>query len=525
MVERQGTSGAVRPKSDARKERSSNKIGRRPAVVRSLPEPHRLPTSSPQPDAFNTPSFARRSVDITAFGAQGDETDCGGAIADAIEAVHRQGGGTVRIPRGEWLSGQIHLKSNVRLHLDAGAILRFSDDPRKYLPPVFVRAFGQECFNYSPLIYAHRCSNIGLVGEGVIEGRGERWWSLVKPETRAVTKLYNQVLAGVAPEQRRFGTDADPIRPPLIGLIHCSDVLIEGLTIREGGPLWTIQIAYCERATLRKLDIDTSAGPNNDCIVIDSSSEVLVEDCDLRSADDCVSIKSGLNEDGWRVGRPSEQITIQRVRAHAGRGGVTLGSEMSGGIRGVTVRDIQIHGTEFGIRIKGARGRGGVIEHIHFERIEMEQIRGDAIHLTTDDTAYLSPDGRTPSIRNIVLESVRCLNARRAVQLVGLPDRCIEGVLLRDVDLTAEQGLQCFSVQGIHLHNARFNPALGPSIALRDTRGVFIDGLHLPPADRVFLDLRGRLTRDVRITPHPENAARPVIVLGVDVPRDTVFLD
>lgn len=521
-----GTTG----QAEAAKEGSTTRgKSRRAPVVRALTSPadpaHAI-FPSPQVEPFRPPTFLGHQVEVTAFGAQGDGLiDCSGAIADAIEAIHKAGGGTVHFPPGVWFTGRIELKSNVRLHLADEAVLRFSDDPKRYLPAVFVRAFGQECFNYSPLIYARGCSNIAITGNGAIEGRGERWWSLAKAETRAVQKLYAQVVAGVAVQQRRYGNDADPIRPPLIGFVDCRDVLLEGFAIREGGPLWSVHLAYCANSTLRRLDINTSDGPNNDCIVLDSCSGALVEECTLRSRDDCISLKSGLNEDGWRVARPSQGIHIRRTRALAGQAGVAIGSEMSGGVRDVIIEDLEFDGVEHGIRFKAARGRGGVIERIRARDIRMKRVLADAIHMTTDHAGYLSPEGTPPTIRDILFETIRCDDAKNAARLVGLPDRCIEDVHFRGIDLNAEQGFQCFSAQRIHLDDARVTARLGPAFSLRDTRGVYINGLHQPPSDRVFLDLRGRLTRDVRLSGESSDSIRPVIVLGVDVPRDAIFLD
>lgn len=476
--------------------------------------------------SFPPPTFPNRTVDITAFGAVADGmTDCSGAIADAIDSVHADGGGTVRVPSGQYFTGRIQLKSNVNLHFSEGSILRFSDDPRKYQPSVFVRAFGQECFNYSPLIYAHDCSRIAITGKGVIEGRGDRWWSLVKAEARSVARLYDQVLAGIPPQQRRFGTEADPIRPPLIGFVGCSDVLLEEFAIRQGGPLWSVHLAYCDRATARSLTIDTTQGPNNDCIVIDSSQNVLVENCDLKSRDDCVAIKSGLNEDGWRVGRPSQNVTIRNIRAGGTGSAIVIGSEMSGGVRDVLIEQVDAVGTECGIRFKAARGRGGVVERIHTRDIRLSQIVGDAIQITTDHSGYLSREGTSPIIRNVVFERIRCDSARHAARLVGLPDRCIEDVLFRDIEFHAEHGMECYSAQRVHLVDARVQANVGPAFSLRDTRGVYVNGLHQPPGDRVYLDLRGRLTRDVRLSGESSHTGRPMIVLGVDVPRDAIFLD
>src|SRR5262249_749758 len=163
----------------------------------------------------------------------GPAFDCTSAIAAAIEACAAAGGGRVLIPPGEWLSGPIHLKSDIDLHLAEGARLRFSADPEQYLPPVFVRWGGQECFTYSPLIYAGGCRNVAITGRGVLLGQGEPWWRWEKSQQRACAKLYRMVLDGVPVEQRIMSAGATPLRPQFIMLIDCASALLEDFTIGQ----------------------------------------------------------------------------------------------------------------------------------------------------------------------------------------------------------------------------------------------------------------------------------------------------
>lgn len=479
--------------------------------------------------AFDPPRFPGRVFDVREQGAVGDGIhDCTRAINGAVEACAQAGGGRVLIPKGRWLSAAIHLQSNVELHIATGATLEFIPDPARYLPPVFVRWNGQECYNYSPLIYARKCRNIAVTGRGTILGRGRSWWGWKKLEQQSCEALYRMVLKDVPVQERdltgagRQGP-ATPLRPQLIAPIDCQDVLLEDFVIGEGGPFWSIHVAYCRNVTIRGVKVDAPEGPNTNAIVIDSSADVLIEDCDLRSNDDCLCLKSGMNEDGWRVARPTENVLVRRVRCTGGHGGITIGSEMSGGVRNVLVHDCRYDGLVNGIRLKSARGRGGVVENVWVHDVTMGRIEGDAIQMTTEYSTFTSPGGRPPTFRDIHIRNVTCDHARTAARLVGQADSAIQHVTLEHVSITADEGLSCSAGSGIRLLDVRITPQFGPVLSVRDGQDVTIRGLHTIPTASVFLDLRGRRTRNIRISGEANGtAARPAVVLGVDVPRDVV---
>ncbi|MBI4579373.1 MAG: hypothetical protein HY718_06695, partial [Planctomycetes bacterium] len=219
-------------------------------ALRDQPPPFTMPE-------VKAPAFAERTFDIRDYGATpGGATSSSEAITKAIAACTAAGGGRVLVPQGVWLTGAVHLKSNVDLHLAAGAELRFSTDAKDYLPPVFVRWGGMECYNYSPLIYANGCTNIAITGEGKIEAQGRPWWPWVKEQDRVSRHLYEMVLRGDPTEKRTFGTETDPLRPQLFQPINCRNVLIEGVSITSG-PFWTIQAVYCENVLVRRITVAT----------------------------------------------------------------------------------------------------------------------------------------------------------------------------------------------------------------------------------------------------------------------------
>ena len=481
-----------------------------------LEPPFRMPR-------LREPKFPSREVDIRDHGAVGDgKIDCTTAIADAIATCARAGGGRVLVPAGEWFTGPIHLKSNINLHFEEGATLRFSSDPGQYLPPVFVRWSGQECYNYSPLIYARDCQNIAITGPGRLLGQGKAWWSWQKQEHQTANKLYQMVLKGVAVRERIFGCEGMPLRPQLILPLNCTNVLLEDFVIAESPPFWSIHLAYCQNVIVRRLRINAVDGPNNDGIIIDSSRNVIVEDCELRTHDDCIALKSGLNEDGRRVGKPTENVIIRRVHAGAGHGGITIGSDMSGGVRNVFVHDCHCDGLDNGIRFKAARGRGGTVEQIHVQNITMGRIPGEAIQLTTEYPSFALPNGSPPVFRDITIRNVTCQHAGTAVRMSGLPDSALKNIQLEDLTITAGEGLHCSIAKNIQLINLRISPEHGPILSIRDSNEVLIHGLHNTDGASVFLELRGRQTQNVRLRGEANDTVRPAVVLGVDVPKDAL---
>lgn len=401
------------------------------------------PLEAPFPmPALHRPEFPDRTVSIIDHGAQpGGAHKNTSAINDALSECSAAGGGTVLVPAGVWLTGAVHLRSNVNLHLERGAVLLFSDDPEDYLPVVFTRWSGVECYNYSPLIYARDAENIALTGAGTIDGNGLRWWSWQKPFGNRGLKTHLNNLKcegrGVPVEQRVYGTEEASLRPQLIAPIHCRNLLIEGITVLSG-PFWTLNLTYCENIIVRRVCIETH-GPNNDGLNIDSSRNVLIEHSRLSTGDDAVCLKSGNNEDGRRVNRPSENVIMRHCRVTGGHSGVVVGSEMSGGARNLYVHDCDFTDVDIGIHLKSARGRGGVVEKMWFERINLGRIRKDAIKVTTAYPTATHPEkdpgeAGLPTFRDLSFRTIACRRAEgRVFCLEGLPEKPLRDLRFEDI--------------------------------------------------------------------------------------------
>jgi polygalacturonase len=397
--------------------------------------------------SIRSPQFASRTVCVTDFGAAGDgQTDCTAAIQGAIDACHGAGGGRVTVPAGRWLSGALVLKSNVDLHLAKGATISFSTDPAKYLPFVLTRWEGVELMNYAPLIYAFGQTNVAITGDGVLDGNADNahWWPWCSAPKFGWTegtpnqiadraKLFAMGEANVPVVQRSFGA-ASTLRPPFVQFYRCRNVLIEGVTVQRA-PFWQIHPVLCTNVIVRGVTM-SSYGPNNDGCDPESCDHVLIEDCTFDTGDDCIAIKSGRNADGRRIGVPSQNIVIRNCLLKNGHGGITLGSEISGGVKNVYVENCRMEAADLGsaIRIKSNAVRGGTLEHIHVRDVAIARVTHAV--LTIDLNYEEGANGPfRPVVRDVSLERVTSGASPHGVDLQGLPQAEVSDIVLKDCDL------------------------------------------------------------------------------------------
>ncbi|PTX90646.1 glycoside hydrolase family 28 protein [Opitutus sp. ER46] len=389
---------------------------------------------------IKAPQFPDRKFSITDFGAVADgKTDATAAIRQAIDACHQAGGGMVVVPAGEFFTGAIHLRSNVNLHVSEGATLRFSTDPQAYLPVVRSRWEGIECMNYSALIYAFEQENIAVTGRGTLDGAAslDNWWGWAQKRPDGSSRASSDVRQlneygdqGVPVEQRLFG-EGHLLRPNFFQPYRCRNVLIEGVKIRRS-PMWEINPVLCTNVIVRNLDIVTH-GPNNDGCDPDSCRDVLIEGCVFDTGDDCIAIKSGRNDDGRRVGVPSENLIIRDCTMKDGHGGVVIGSEIAGGCRNVFVENCRMDSPnlERALRFKSNARRGGLLENIFMRNVTIGQV-AEAI-ITVD---FLYEEGakgaHRPVLRNVQLENVVSQSSPRVLYIASFPGATVDGITIKD---------------------------------------------------------------------------------------------
>jgi polygalacturonase len=371
------------------------------------------------------PTFPARDFVVTDYGAvtrpEADNTE---AIRRAIAACHAAGGGHVVVPAGAFLTGAIHLKSNVDLHLAEGATLRFFSDPARYLPLVFTRFEGTELMGYSPLVYAFEQENVAVTGRGTLDGGAaiENWWKWKRgPDAASIKRLLEMNERGTPVAERVFG-EGHYLRSSFIQPYRCKNVLVEGITIRNS-PMWEIHPVLCTNVTVRGVTV-VSHGPNNDGCDPESSRDVLIEDSVFDTGDDCIAIKSGRNEDGRRLNTPSENIVIRGCTMKDGHGGVVMGSEVSGGVRNVFVERCRMDSPNLdrALRFKSNARRGGVVENVYMRDVEIGRV-AEAV-VTVDFLYETGADGRYPPVvRNVVLERVSSASSPRLLWVRGFPAR------------------------------------------------------------------------------------------------------
>ena len=384
--------------------------------------------------------FPAQDFSIADFGAvSGGEVSNTEAIARAIEACNKAGGGRVVVPAGEWLTGPIHFKSNVNLYLTEGATLRFTDNPSDYLPAVMTSWEGMECYNYSPLVYAFECENIAITGTGTlapIMDTWRIWFKRPQAHMEALKQLYTMASTDVPVEERQMAVGENNMRPHLIHFNRCKNILLDNFKIRES-PFWTIHLYLCDGGIVRNLDV-YAHGHNNDGVDIEMSRNFLIEDCQFDQGDDAVVIKAGRNQDAWRLNAPSENIVVRNCTVLQGHVLLGIGSEMSGGVRNVYMHDCEVRDSVFRLFfVKTNHRRGGFVENIWMKRVQAEAMQ--RVMEVDMDVLYQWRDlvptyqDSITCIRGLYMEDVTCKRTQAIYDLKGDARRPIREVELKNI--------------------------------------------------------------------------------------------
>jgi unsaturated rhamnogalacturonyl hydrolase len=409
-------------------------------------------------ERIKPPVFPDRDYRITAYGAVANK-DCTEAFRKAIDACNAAGGGRVVVPAGTYLTGAIHLKSNVNLHLVKDAVISFFTNPDDYLPMVYTRFESTECMNYSPLIYAYEQENIAVTGSGLLQGNADNtnWWRWQWIQKSDVKALCDQAEQQVPVEKRVYG-QGHKLRPNMIQPYRCKNILIEGVTIKNS-PMWHINPVLSSNITVRGVTV-IGHGPNNDGCDPESCKDMLIENCYFDTGDDCIAIKSGRNADGRRVNVPSENIIVRGCTMKEGHGGVVIGSEISGSVRNVFAEDCLMDSPNLdrGLRIKTNSVRGGTVENVFMRNVTIKQVGETPLKI---DFYYQEGDTGpfTPVVRNIYMTNVRCDKSQYPWHMRGYARSPIKNVVLKDCVFknTQKEGV-AEAVEGFVVSSGKDNP-------------------------------------------------------------------
>jgi len=379
------------------------------------------------------PEFPPRDYLVTEFGAVGDSlTDCHPAFTQAINRCNADGGGRVVVPAGIFLcNGALHLKSKVHLYLAPGAKIKFSGNPAHFLPVVLTRWEGIELYNYSPMIYAYQATNIAITGQGVIDGNARLVFVKWKTRQQADQTRLRQMGDDRVPVNERVFGEGHWLRPSMIQPFGCKNVLIQGITIRDS-PFWVIHPLYCINVTVRKVSVE-SWNANNDGCDPDASVNVLIENCVFNTGDDAVAIKSGRDQDGWRVGQATENVIVRDCELNSKTNGLCIGSEMSGGVRNVFMENCRVREAANTVYFKSNLDRGGIIENVWVRSVTVERAKTAFIRFETN---YKGHRGNhfPPTFRNFNLENITCETAEQfGIYAVGHPKSYLRDIFLKDI--------------------------------------------------------------------------------------------
>ncbi|MFV0379184.1 MAG: glycoside hydrolase family 28 protein [Mangrovibacterium sp.] len=433
------------------------------AIVKAIPEP----------------TFPDNTVSILGFGAKNDgKTLNTEAIQKAIDSCSKAGGGTVLVPEGTFVTGAIHLKNDVNLHISENAVLKFSTDPKDYLPLVQTRWEGNDVFNYSPLIYANGQNNLAITGKGTIDGQGnnEAWWpwkgaahhgwkeGMPSQLDEPGRPLLDQWERTEAPLFERHAGEGHYLRPQFVSFIYCTSVKIEDIKIINS-PFWVVHPILSKDIIFRGVHIE-SLGPNSDGFDPESCKNVLVENCIFDTGDDCIAIKSGRNSDGRKPNIPTENMLIRNCKMLEGHGGVVIGSEISGGAHNIFAENCEMSSPDLdrAIRLKTNNNRGGIIDGLYVRNIKVGQVKDAVIRINCSYDPKEGQGNYPPMVRNVFISNITADMTGKnpadfGLRLEGIKgENAVENIYISNCQFTGvKQVAQVADVKNLQVENVIIN--------------------------------------------------------------------
>ncbi len=517
--------------------------------------------------AISEPVIPDYTVSITDFGAvNGGEVLNTQAFADAINAVSEKGGGKVVIPAGVWLTGPILLKSNLELHAETGALIVFSND--KDLYPLVETSFeGLNTWRCLSPIYGKGLENIAFTGNGVWDGSGDAWRFVKKnklneeqwkklvasggivsedgkewypsEQFRDAMKGADQNIRLDLKTKEEFQQIRDFLRPVMLSIRNSKRVLIDGPTF-QNSPAWCLHPFMIEDLIVRNTTVRNPwYSQNGDGLDVESCKNVLVESCSFDVGDDAICIKSGKDKDGRERGVACENLVIRENVVYHGHGGVTVGSEMSGGVKNMHVSDCTFIGTDVGLRFKSNRGRGGVVEGIFISGVQMKDIPTFAISFnlyyggkSASEVLEAGDDGEqaqvqpvteeTPQFKDIQIEDVTVSGAMQAVLLQGLPEMNLENVKISNSVFSSDKGIVITDANGVNLKNIQLSVKNGKAIEMYNSSNVDIQNLDFNFEKENAISIVGNKCSSISVSAKGKDNLEGFVRLGKEVDENQI---
>jgi DNA sulfur modification protein DndE len=492
------------------------------------------------------PHFKKDTFNIIQYGAVADGATLNSeAINKAIEACALNGGGTVLIPQGSFVTGPVIMKSNIDLHLEKGALVIFSPDFKQY--PLVVSSFeGVDAARCQSPVVAENLQNIAITGDGIFDGNGYYWRPVKKEKlTDAEWKNHQKKYGGVLTADKKmwyssekalkgftegtigkltegkkvsdFESVKDFLRPNMIRIYQCKNVLIEGVTF-QNSPAWTTHCMMSEHISIKNLKVKNPwYGTNTDALDLESCKNALVEDCVFDTGDDGITIKSGRDEVGRQRGMPTKDVIINNCTVYRSHGGFVVGSEMSGGVNNMFVSNCTFIGSDIGLRFKTTRGRGGLVENIYVNNVNMKDIPAEAIlfdmyYMAKDPVAqsgekreppkveFKAVDETTPQFRNFFFRNITCNGAATGIFVRGIPEMHVQNVLIENAVLQANEGIDIQEASGITLNNITLiTKNTAPVAYVLNSDEVKISNLKYNDSANLLLQVQGERSKGIAL--------------------------
>ncbi|WP_348799835.1 glycoside hydrolase family 28 protein [Flavobacterium adhaerens] len=500
-------------------------------------------------DKIKEPKIPNNSVNIVDFGAiSGGTVLCTDAFTKAIEAVSKKGGGKVIIPPGIWLTGPIILKSNLELHAQSGALIKFSPD--KSLYPIIETSFeGLNTWRCISPIYGKNLENVAFTGNGVWDGSGEAW-RMVKKDKLTESQWKKLIASGGVLNDKKTswypseqykkaneGADQnvrldlktkeqfeeihDFLRPVMVSIQNSKRVLFDG-PVFQNSPAWNIHPLIIEDLIIRNITVRNPwYSQNGDGLDVESCKNVLVENSSFDVGDDAICIKSGKDKDGRDRAIPCENIIIKNNIVYHGHGGVTVGSEMSSGVKNMHVSNCTFIGTDVGLRFKSTRGRGGVVENIFIKDVYMTNIPSQAISFDLyyggksiaekladggDNLAQAAVpvDEKTPQFKNITIKNIIIDGAQQAVFLQGLPEMNLENIEITNLKGRANKGVSVIDANKIKFQDINLDIKNSTIFEIYNGKNMSLKNIEFNSTSEKAVTIDGQASSNIELVSTPK---------------------
>ncbi|WP_426485051.1 glycoside hydrolase family 28 protein [Flavobacterium sp. 2] len=513
------------------------------------------------------PVIPKNTINLKDFGAvSGGYVLNSKAFADAIDALAKKGGGKLIIPPGIWLTGPIILKSNIELHAETGALIKFSTD--KSLYPIIETSFeGLNTWRCISPIYGKNLENVAFTGNGVWDGSGEVWRQVKKSKlTESQWKKFvasggvlNEkkeswypsetfMKASVGADQNvrldlktkeQFEEIHDFLRPVMVSIQNSKRVLFDG-PVFQNSPAWNIHPLMVEDLIIRNLTVRNPwYSQNGDGLDVESCKNVLIENSSFDVGDDAICIKSGKDKDGRDRGVPCENIIVKNNIVYHGHGGVTVGSEMSGGVKNLHVSNCTFMGTDVGLRFKSTRGRGGIVENIFISDIYMTDIPSQAISFdlyyggksiaetlaeggTKVANKMMPVNVETPQFKNISIKNITIAGAYQAVFLQGLPEMNLENIEISNLTAKAENGFSIIDANGIKISNVKLDIQKPEIFEIYNGKNMSFKNIEFNSKSDKAISINGEVSQNIEFISNPNFDLSKKITVDQTVPKGSV---